>query len=295
MKNMDREKRLLAQENLPLDLGELGAVTEADLIMPGVYNAVLEDSETRSAVEAFIVFKSASDISDMAKHYGTAAPGYPEFLVYQENRTGNPCYIIGYEFFRYRILHHLPLPEDENICSIAAIGAEKYPGYFGDCPAPFLTPWGCTTRHKDIANGLYWLETEQCRRGLAVSYPKYDDLSDGARGLAERFDDGSARTNGQTPGYLFFREADSCVPLFELLSGMHKGQLLCEIDRAALMDAVYYYHPEYATQHNLMEQTGQNDGLGWFLHTQGIDVELKSSPERLLSLSLQGGMEFIAF
>lgn len=295
MKDMDGTLQILAPENLPLDLEDLGLVTEADLVMPGVYNAVLETSEMGLAEEIFIVHKNAPDISDAAKGYGKAVLGHPELLVYQEDHTANARYIIGYELFRYRILHQLPLPEDENIRSIAAIGAEQYPGYFGSCPAPFLTPWDCTTRHKVIANGLYWLETEQCRRGLAVAYPKYDDLSDGARGLAERFDDGSARTNRQAPGYLFFREVDGCVPLFELISAMPKRQLLCEIDRTALMNAVYFYHPEYAAQHNLIEQAGRNDGLGWFLHTQGIDVELKSSPERLLSLTPKAGMQFIDF
>lgn len=100
----------------------------------------------------------------MAKGYGRAVASHPELLVYQEGHTANTRYIIGYEFFRYRILRRFPLPEDESIRSIAAIGAEKYPGYFGCCPAPFLTPWGCTIRHKAIANGLYWPETEQCQR-----------------------------------------------------------------------------------------------------------------------------------
>lgn len=44
---------LLAPRNLPLELGELGTVTEADLIMPGVYDAILEFLETGLAVEAF--------------------------------------------------------------------------------------------------------------------------------------------------------------------------------------------------------------------------------------------------
>lgn len=292
---MDKEIQILAPENLPLDLEELGLVTEADLVMPGVYNAVLENPETGLAAEAFIVLKSTPVVSDMAKSYGKAVPIHPELLVYQEDRVANTRYIIGYELFRYRILHGLPLPEGENIRSIAAIGAEKYPGYFGACPVPYLTPWGCTTRHKVIANGLCWLETELCQRGLAVAYPKFDDLSDGARGLAEQFDDRSAHTNGQVPGYLFFREADGCVPLFELISETPKGQLTCEINRAALMNAVYHYHPKYAAQHNFMEQTGRNDGLGLFLHTQGIDAELKSSPKRILSLVPQAGMEFITF
>ena len=292
---MDKKMELLVLENLPLDLGALGTVTEAELVMPGVYDAILELSETGLTVEAFIVLSSAGEISAAAKQYGKADPAHPGLLVYLEDGTGNPRYIIGYELFRYKILHHLPLPEGENIRSIAAAGAEMYPEYFGGYPVPFLTPWGCTTRHKIIANGLYWLETEQCQRGLAVACPKYDDLSDGARGLAEPFQGSAALADVDAPGYLFFREASSSVPLFELVSVIPKEQLGCKIDWAALMNAVYQHFPEYATQHNLAEQAGLNDGMGQFLHTQGINVELKGAPERLISLTAQAGTQYIDF
>lgn len=43
------------------------------------------------------------------------------------------------------------------------------------------------------------------------------------------------------------------------------------------------------------KEAGLNDGLGQFLHTQGIDVELKSDPERLISMTAQAGTQFIDF
>lgn len=280
---------------LPLDLGELGIVTEAELAMPGVYDAVLEDPETGMAAEAFIVFRNAVEISAAAKQYGKTAPDHPDFLVYMEDGGGNTRYIIGYELFRYKILHHLPLPEEDTIRSIAATGAEMYPEYFGGHPVPFLTPWGCTTWYKIIASGLYWLETEQCQRGLAVACPKYDDLSDGARGLAEPFHSSADQADADAPGYLFFREANSSVPLFELLLVIPDEQMQCGIDWAALMNAVYLHFPEYAAQHNLAEQAGLNNGLVQFLHTQGIDLEPRIDSERFLSLSAQAGTTFIDF
>ena len=280
---------------LPLDLGVLGIVTEAELAMPGVYDAVLEDTETGVAVEAFIVLKNAVEISAAAKQYGKTDPDHSDFLVYMEDGDGNTRYIIGYELFRYRILHGLPLPEGDTIRSIAATGAEMFPEYFGGYPVPFLTPWGCTTRHKIIANGLYWLETEQCRRGLAVASPKYDDLSDGARGLAERPQGSTTQADADAPGYLFFREANSSVPLFELLSVIPNEQQQCRIDWVALMNAVYLHFPEYAAQHNLAEQAGLNNGLAQVLHTQGIDLELRIDPKRFLSLNAPAGAAFIDF
>lgn len=291
----DAEREMLFPENLPLDLGELGMVTEAELVMPGVYETVLEDQETGVGTGAYIVQKSAAGISGSAKGYGQTDPDYPELLVYSEDDSGNTCYIIDYELFRYKTLNHLPLPENENIRSIAAIGAEMYPGYFGGYPVPFLTPWGCTTRNKIIANGLFWIETEQCLRGLAVAYPKYDDLSDSARGLAELFDDGSVRANKEMPGYLFFKEANSSVPLFELISDFNTTQLNCDVNWAALMNAIYQFHPGYAAQYNIAEQAGLHDGLSQFLLMLGIDVEPQIVPERLITLTAQAGTEFIDF
>lgn len=293
--NTDRDNQLLSPENLPLDLDELGMVTETDLVMPGVYDAVLEQPETGLAIEAYVVLKSTTELSVSAKKFGTTTPEYPGLLIYSEDESGNTRYIVGYELLRYKILHQLPLTEVDNIRSIASTGAEMYPGYFGGYPVPFLTPWGYTTRNKIIANGVYWLETEQCRRGLAIAYPKYDDLSDEAGGLAEQFQDGSERTNGEMPGYLFFAEADSCVPLFELAFWGHDEQPYSGINRAALMNAIYKFHPEYAAQHNMNEQAGLNDGMGLFLQILGNEVELESAPERLISLTEGAGTEFIDF
>lgn len=90
--------------------------------------------------------------------------------------------------------------------------------------------------------------------------PIYDDLSDGARRLSESLDDD---VDVQDPVYLFFREADSRVPLFELTTAMWKERLCCEIDRAALMNAVYLHHPEYAAQYNLAEPGLELITTGW--------------------------------
>lgn len=281
---MEKEKRPFTLQP-PLDLGGLGIVIEAELVMPDVFDTVIEDRETGLAMEAFIVSQNAENISAAAKRYGMTDPEYTELLVYREDSTGNTRYIIEYELFRYRVRNHLPTPDGDDIRTLAAIGAELYPEYFGRYPVPCLTPWGCTIRHKVLSSGLFWLETEQFQQGLAVAFPKYDDLSDGARGLAECGDDGPASTDGQIPAYLFFREHDSAVPLFELIIMVGKPELCRMIDRTALMNAIYLYHPEYAAQHNLAEQMGQNDGAGRFLQAQGFDLEPKSAPERFIAMS----------
>ena len=291
---MEKEKRPFTLRP-PLDLGGLGIVIKAELVMPDVFDTVIEDRETGLAMEAFIVSQNAENISAAAKRYGMTDPEYTELLVYREDSTGNTRYIIEYELFRYRVRNHLPTPDGEDIRTLAAIGAELYPECFGRYPVPYLTPWGCTIRHKVLSSGLFWLETEQFQQGLAVAFPKYDDLSDGARGLAECGDDGPTSTDGQIPAYLFFREHDSAVPLFELIIMVGKPELCHMIDRTALMNAIYLYHPEYAAQHNLAEQMGQNDGAGRFLQAQGFDLEPKSAPERFIAMSGGKGAQFIDF
>ena len=169
------------------------------------------------------------------------------------------------------------------------------PDYFGNYLVPILTPWGRTIRHKVIANGLYWLETERCQRGLAVAYPKYDDLSDGARGLAVKFDDGLSLPGEQEPGNLFFREIDSSVPLFELISAIPKERLNCQIKHTALMNAIYQNHPEYVALYNIAEQAGLNDGLALLLNSFGVETESCSSIDGMIKLSPDTGTEFIPF
>ncbi len=249
---MGKKIKLLEPDNLPWDLGELGIVNEAELVMPGVYDAVLE-RKSRFTEEAFLVHRSAASISVSAKRYGQPVEDYPDYLVYMDSSEGNARYIINYELLRYKILHHLPLPKHDKILDIAIFGAEMYPDYFGLYPAPIWTPWGRTTRYMTIANGLFWLETERCQRGLAVAYPRYGDLSNGASGLAESFQSDMA-FSGQHPPHLFFREANSSVPLFELLSDIPDGQLVAPVDWAALMNAIWKYYPEYAIQFTLNEQ-----------------------------------------
>lgn len=82
---MDREIQLLSPENLPLDLGKLGVVTEAEAVIPGVYEAVMRLEDGMSLIEAFIVLSGAPAVSDAAKKYGEYDPDYPGLLVYGEN------------------------------------------------------------------------------------------------------------------------------------------------------------------------------------------------------------------
>lgn len=128
-----------------------------------------------------------------------------------------------------------------------------------------------------------------------MAYPKYDDLSNGARGLATEFNDGLSLQDGQQPGYLFFSKINSGVPLFELICVMSKAKLVCSIRQAELMNNIYQNHPEYAALYNVAEQAGLNDGFGMMLNALGIETELTSSVDGMIKLSPEIGTDFIDF
>ncbi len=282
--------KMLDPDDLPWDLGKLGIVIEAELVMPAVYDAVVE-RRIGPPAEVFLVHRNAADISASAKRFGQPVEDHPDYLAYMAIGAENARYIIGYEILRYKILHHLPLPEQDTILSVATIGAEMYPDYFGSYPAPIWTPWGRTTRYTTIANGLFWLETEQCQRGLAVAYPRYDDLSDGASSLAEQFRS-DMDPSEEHPPHRFFREANSSVPLFELLHDIPAGQIVTPVDQTALMNSIYQHHPEYAIAYNVAEQAGLHDTLGMLLNDFGVQTERIGDNEQI-RVTPQAGTEFI--
>jgi len=241
---MNNAAQLLAPDNLPLDLGEIGIVKKADQIMPGVYRSLLAFPESYMlGDELYIVLRDAPDISETAKSYATAAPGYSDLLVFTSKNGIETHLIIDYEVALYQILHGESA--HENLQEIAAFGAELYPEYFGDYPAPVVTPWGYTTRYKTIFNGVFWVETELGRRGLAIAFPRFEDL-EGMMDLAEPFEHETAYTKERGAGYIFYREKDSCVPLHMLIShDIWNKALHCDINYAALVNAIHCHHPEY--------------------------------------------------
>ena len=167
---MDNENMLGATE-LPVDVSELGELCSAELECPGVYHLAVR-SETDHCpfpMEYYLVLDSAH-ISKEAKKYGTPLENGQGF-VFSLEQEGSGAKIIEYEIFKYRVLHNLPLPGNETLHGCAVYAAELYPEYFGMLPVPMLTPWGHTTRHRALASGIYWIETDQCVEVLAVSHP----------------------------------------------------------------------------------------------------------------------------
>lgn len=54
-------------------------------------------------------------------------------------------------------------------------------------------------------------------------------------------------------------------------------------------------YPEYAAAHNLLEQQGGHDGLRLLLRWLGTNAELRSSPENMIALTPEAGIDFLTF
>ncbi len=79
---MEDKIKLLALDDLPWDLGTLGIISKAELVMPDIYDAVLEQ-KPRFTKEVFLVHRGAAGISASAKRYGQPVENYPDYLVYR--------------------------------------------------------------------------------------------------------------------------------------------------------------------------------------------------------------------
>lgn len=264
------------------ELGEIQFFTEE---CPGVYVLSCRRDEGPCR-ELYIVEETASMIPPGVKKLGRRLLSYPDLLVYEiENPSGGQK-IVEYEVNKFRAAQGLPLPEGVTLRDIALDGMELNPEYFGTFPVPWMTPWGCTLRHKAIDNGVYWLETEGSPRVFALCCILEDTLSDAARGLAER-------CGGAGEGYLFFQERASCIPLFELLQLYPQWDPSC-VDRRALENAVWRDYPEYAIQYNAQEAAGQHSLTGLVFRSLGDQVDLSASAKQMIALSPDVGTDFCA-
>ena len=280
--------------DLPVDVSELGELCSAELECPGVYYLAVKPETDRCPfpMEYYLVLDGAP-ISKEAREYGTPL-GNGQGLVFSLEQDGSGAKIIEYEIFRYRIVHHLPLPEGETLHGYAVYAAELYPEYFGMLPVPTLTPWGHTTRHRALASGIYWIETDQCVDVLAVSHPAWSaDLSGGVLRHARQTDYDTEHGINRTLGYKFFSQKVSCVVIFELLQYHSEWLADGRVYLPALMNAILEYWPEYAVTFNAHEQAGLNDGTGLFLRSMGIEVELSGSVERMITLTPGAGTDYL--
>ena len=276
---------------LPDELEEaLGEVRETEQQCPGVWYVSTQGDGREKGTEFYVVSRDTDIISAEAKAYGVEIPECPQYLLYPMDQEHQVRRIIEYEMQTYWIRNHSPLADKNALLEVALYGAEDFPEYFEPYPAPPETPFGHTTRCKTLINGVFWLETDECQRALAISWPFWlDSFSRYVMRLAKREKDG---TDEDAIGYLFFPEQTIPLALFELRRTYSAMRSCDKINVDALMNVICRDFPDYTVMFNSMEQTGGDHLLGKML----AGDETKSvSVERMIRITPEAGTDFLRF
>jgi len=267
----------------------LGPIQAQDELCPGVY-LLSAQSDEEIFISDYFVVRENSIITQTAKSYGRKVSG---LWLYSLADDTSGQWIIKYEVARYRLKNHLPL--DEPFRATALFAAQSHPDYFGTFPVPIYTPRGCTVRYWVLDNGVYWIETDQCEKVLAVCYPIWStELSDLAERLGEKTEYDNAHDIEITLGYIFFPGKMSCIPLYELMRTRSEWDKTL-IDKPALMNAIWRILPEYALLMNQQEQAGQNDIISALLREIDMEVEPNISPNNMIMIFPDAGEEYFLF
>ncbi len=268
---------------------KIGSIEEVEELCLGVHYVTAKREDDLLSGEYYVV-KEKSAVPQAAKSYGQKISGLRLFSI---TDGGEEYKIIQYEVAKYRAQNNLP--PDEPLRATAFFAAQSFPEYFGAFPVPLHTPRGITLRHWILDNGIYWLETDQCEKVLAVSYPVWStELSDLTASLGEQTEYDKAHDIEETLGYIFFPAKVSCIPLRELIRTRPEwtGTL---IDKPALMNAIWKVAPEYAALMNCQEQSGRNDLFSALLAEAGVQVEPNISMDNMIGIFSDAGENYLLF
>ena len=260
---------------------ELGEIVDWDESCPGVYYVGVQPSPDSpySCGEFYLVLPGAP-ISQEARAQGRTLDGVPGLLYPIDPPKEGGWTAVMYELCRDGIVHERPIPEGWSLADAAMEGMELCPAYFGTFPVPPRTPWGWTFRHRALDNGIYWIETSQCKTVLSVCRPIWSsELSEGVTQAGKKlaYDKG----DGSDFDYLFFEGDTVCTAIFELLKVRPQWLETGLIRAPELMNAIWNCQPTYAAAYNAQEQAGLHDGLGILLQILGADSEPEGSPEHM--------------
>ena len=271
-----------------------GEVFDSEEQCPGVYYLACKPLDNQFADELVVVERDCPHISASAKAYGQPLDGHNELIIYDfdDPHGGRP--VVLYEADRYRMLHKQSIPDGDDLLGAAAYYADNYPEYFGAIPAPIQTPQGYMTRYITLANGIFALETDTGSHLIAIAGVIWSlELYDTTKQLGMIVQNPAGVEIPVEVQYLFFTEQNGCLALFELLHGY---RALCEsegLDKAALMNAIWSYHPKYALEHNLREQRGLNDMLGLIMNAVGSEVEFSGSAKNMVVIDPEAGTGYV--
>lgn len=274
---------------------ELGQILDWEELCPAVYSLTVQpDPDSVYPCSEYYLVLPGAPISREALALGRALDGIPGLLYAIDPPDEGGWTAILYELCKNQSRHGSPPLEGWSLADAAIEGMELCPTYFGSFPVPPYTPWGWTLRYRVLDNGVYWLETSQCKTALAVCHPIWStEFSDGVVQAGKKL---TLSTDDDVElGYLFFEERASCTAIFELLKVRPEWLETGLIRRPELMNAIWKYAPMYAAAYNAEEQAGLHDGLGILLKMMGGDSEPQGSPEHMISLVPGTGTDFIGF
>lgn len=246
---------------------EIGPVTAIREWNPGVYH-IATDEEGLFLQEYFVVLDNAC-IASKVQNYGKKMDGLRLFAQADDSSGWR---IVEYENSKYNItVKKKPVPEP--IFRDTSLHAmECHPEYFGTFPVPFHTPHGCTLRHRTLANGIYWLETSECREMLTVCFPIWNaELSVAASVLSEITEWDRRNGASRSACYIFFSKKASCIPLYELMETRREWDGTV-ISRPALMNAIWAFMPKYALHLNGQRDEALAAEASKLLHQPGVQV-----------------------
>ncbi len=246
---MDDNKSIYHWEDLPFALDEArwGTINEVTEKCPDVYGVCTDPTEGRYAGRKLFVVTSAavpSIISQEVIDHGIVAG---DAWVFEYTGPDSIYNLVRFEVTQYRVKRGLPPDEGEDtLHSFSVYYGEYFPWYFGGTIPPRNTPFGLTIRVKKAAEGLLFLETDQCRWVLAVSFPIwYCELTPYVTKLGTFCDD-DLSTRVIQSRYLFI-PIERCAPAIDelLRDPDYKGLQQFVRSKKALDAVLQKYFPEY--------------------------------------------------
>lgn len=274
---------------------ELGEVTGWEELCPGVYSLTVQPNpdSVSPCSECYLVLPDAP-ISQEARALGKPLDDSSGLLYPIDPPREGAWTAVMYELRKNGITHGVSEDSGWTLSDASSLGMELCPAYFGTYPVPPCTPWGWTLRWRALENGVYWLETSQCKHVLAVCYSIWTgELSDGVQKAGTR--QPLVAGAEEDLGYLFFDDRTSCVAIFELLEVRGRWLEAGLIRKPELMNAIWEYQPIYAASYNAQEQAGIHDALGILLQMVGADSKPQGSVENMICVTPGKGADFIGF
>ncbi len=288
---MDDTRGFQRWQDLPFTLDEekYGKLNDAAEEAPGVFFLCTERPGRMLGQEYYVVTPQAvpSVISPEVADCGIADG---EIRIFEYRTHTDPYKLVEHEVIRYRVKHGLPLKvaNDSLYCSFVYC-AEYFPWYFGGTIPPTYTPFGLTIRVKKADEGIFFLETDQCRWVLAVSYSIWDsELSKYTKALGTLCTDSLSMEVPESQ-YLFIPREFCATAIYELMdSQYHKGLLNFVRSKEAVESHLWKDYTAYAVQHNTWQVTGHGEAdlLDCLLRSLGVSIP-KPDEEKDAAIQLQ--------